>query len=314
MNRLVFILISLMLLSLHGCNTPVVVSKKPKRLYIASDFLIPADTILFKDFKKREHIKIVILPMSVDSIVAHYNEKKYNSTFDLVLMKSTYALDFLSKHNVLHPIEKTYLWDNKGFVAPQSDWMILGLDPYVMTGTEKNRSFQYNELTYGKKWKNELHEEEMAAFQASVLFQFGRKNRGKSLSWLEKIESQTTTPGDTVQVAPYVLSRLSKVKKEDRAFVYPNQSIKFGVFYDGVGVGIVRQASKYTAALSFIKYYSNLVYNQKLCNRLDLLPVQNPNGMSSFSYQNDYPILFRCTPRDMVMQFRDLKRIRKRMD
>lgn len=313
MNRMVLTIITLFLLSLHGCNTPVVESKKPKRLYIASDFLTPADTILFKDFKKQERIKIVILPMSVDSVVAHYNEKKYNSTFDLVLMKSTYALDFLSKNNVLHPIEETYTWENKGFVAPQSDWMILGLDPYVITGTEKNRGFQYNELTYGKKWKNELNEEEMTAFQASVLFQFGRKNMNKSLAWLEKIESQTVTTGDTVQVAPYVMSRLSKVKKEERIFVYPNQSIKFGVLYDGVGVGIIRQASKYTAALSFIKYYSNLVYNQKLCNRLHLLPVQNPNGMSSFSYQNEYPILFRCTPRDMVMQFRDLKRIRKRI-
>ncbi|MBX2950031.1 MAG: hypothetical protein KF704_12195 [Crocinitomicaceae bacterium] len=313
MNRMVFAVVALILLSLHGCNTPVVESKKPKRLYIASDFLTPADSILFKDFKKRERIKIVILPMSVDSIVAHYNEKKYNSTFDLVLMKSTYALDFLAKNNVLHTIEETHTWENKGFVAPQSDWMILGLDPYVITGAEKNRGFQYNELTYGKKWKNELNQKEMAAFQASVLFQFGRKNMNKSLTWLEKIEGQTATPGDTVQTAPYVLSRLSHVQKDGKLFVYPNQSIKFGVFYDGVGVGIIRQASKYTAALSFISYYSNLVYNQKLCNRLHLLPVQNPNGMSSFSYQNDYPILFRCTPRDMVMQFRDLKRIRKRI-
>lgn len=301
------------LLSFWGCNAPVVTSKKSKQLYIASDFLYSEDSVFFANFKKKEEIKVVILPMSADSIISHYRQFRYNSKFDMVLIKSTYSMDLLSKANVLHPIPEKYIGDETGFVSPDSDWIILGIDPYVVGGQDFGRGFQYNELTYGKKWKKELNQEEMASFQASVLFQFGRKNLSKSLNWLEKIEYQSMDKSDTLEVAPYFLSRLSKVKGTDNTYVYPNQTRKFGAFYDGIGAGVVRHSSKYTEALFFIEYYSNIVHNQKLCNKLNVLPVQNPKGLSSFPYQNEYPLLFRCTPEKAVPLFRDLKRIRSRI-
>lgn len=251
--------------------------------------------------------------MSTDSIISHYSHFQYNSKFDMVLMNSTYSLDMLSKNEVLHTIPEAFLWKNRSFVSPDLDWIILGIDPYVVGGVNSKKNFQYNELTYGKKWKRDLNEEEIASFQAAVLFQFGRKNLNKSLSWLEKIENQTINAKDTIEAAPYFLSRLSKVKAAGQPFVYPNQTKKFGVFYDGIGMGIIRHSSKYGVALLLIEYYSNLVFNQELCNKLNVLPVQNPNRLSLYSYQNDYPVLFRCTPQKTVPLFRDLNRIRKRI-
>lgn len=251
--------------------------------------------------------------MSTDSILSHYKQFQYNSKFDMVLMKSTYSLDLLSKSEVLHTIPEKYQWEETGFVSPDSDWIIMGIDPYVIGGLDSKRGFQYNELTFGKRWEQRLNQEEMASFQTSVLFQFGRKNLSKSLNWLEKIENQSIDKIDTIEIAPYFLSRLSKVRGTDNMYVYPNQSRKFGAFYDGVGVGIVRHGSKYTDGLLFIEYYSNIVHNQKLCDKLNILTLQNPKGLSSFDYQNNYPILFRCTPEKAVPLFRDLKRIRSRI-
>lgn len=309
-RRIIFFFV---LLSFWGCNTPVVPSEKSKKLYIASDFLRSEDSVFFKNFKKKEGINVVILSMSADSIISHYKKFRYNSKFDMVLISSTYSLDLLSKAEVLHTIPEKYRWEETGFVSPDSDWIILGIDPYVVGGLDAGRGFQYNELTFGKRWKQQLNQDEMASFQTSVLFQFGRKNLSKSLNWLEKIENQSIHHIDTVEVAPYFLSRLSKVKGTDSVYVYPNQTRKFGVFYDGVGAGIVRHGSKYTTSLVFVEYYLNIVHNQKLCNKLNILPVQNPKGLSAFSYQNEYPILFRCTPEKAVPLFRDLQRIRSRI-
>lgn len=302
------------LLSLFSCNTPAVSSKKPKRIVVASDFLQAEDSIFFEGFNRKEEIKIVILPMETDSIIAHYNEHRYNSKFDIVLMGSTYALNELSNNNMLHPISEEHLLKNRKFVSRNNDWMILGVDPYIVAGDSLEKDLQYNELTYGKKWRKKLTDEEMTAFQASVLFQFGRKNMNKSLAWLTKIESQAIQDSDSIQqIAPYSLTRLSLARTDNQPFVYPSQSSRFGAFYDGIGMGIVRHSSKYTAALAFIDHYSNIVYNQRLCNKLDILPINNPNGLSAFEYQNDYPVLFRCEPKEAASLFRDLKRIRKRI-
>lgn len=300
-------------LILTACNTTALESGKPNSLCIASDFLTPADTVFFKGFQKKKGIKIYIRPLSADSIISHFKAYGYNSQFDMVLLQSTIHLHQLSENQLLHPITESEILKHEKFIAPKNDWMVLGLDPYVITDTVPHRSFQYNDLTYGKKWKNELNDDEMAMFQAAVLFQFGRKNIQKSFSWLEKINQQTATGKDSVAVASYALSRLSKIHSEKQLFIYPNQTSNHGVFYDGVGVGIIRHSSKYVAATSFIDYYTNIVFNQKLCNNLHILPLTNPNGMSKFSYQNDYPMLFRCTPRLAVGQIRNVERIRKRL-
>lgn len=311
------VIFSLLLLSLTDCNTPSVTSKKPEKLYIASDFLTPEDSLMFNGFRKKEQVRVIILPMSTDSIVKHYRQFRYNSKFDMVFMRSTYSLDQLSSNGVLHVIDESYQWEEKGLVAPASDWIILGLDPYVIAGMDEQRGFQYNELTYGPKWKNELNDEEFASFQAAVMFQFGRKNISKSLAWLRKIDDRTlkaTDANDSTGIVPYCLTRLSKAREEGMNYVYPSQSHKFGAFYDGMGVGITRHASAYSAALSFIRHYSNLVYNQRLCNRLHILPVQDPKDLSSYVYQNEYPMLFRCTPRAAAPHFRDLPKIRGRIE
>ncbi len=310
MRVFLFVVNLCLLLSISGCNTPAIKSSKPKIIYIASNFLNKSDTLIFQGFENKEKIKVVILPMTTDSILAHYNQYKYNSHFDLVIIQSTHNIDKLSQNEVLHTIEKAYLSEEKKFISTKSDWVTLGIDPYVVGGLGERKDFQYNELTYGNKWKNELNADEFTSFQTSVLFQFGHKNLKKSIAWLQTIDSQVQTITDTAQVSPHYLTLLSKAITSKKSYVYPSQSEKFGAFYDAVTVGIVRHSSNYTAGLTFIKHYiDNLVYNQRLCDKLNILPVQNPKGHSSFEYQNNYPMLFRCGPRDATKFIESLKYI-----
>lgn len=313
MNRFIGLLLGLVLLLSYSCNSSILKSTKPKRIYIASDFLTRSDSTLFNDFSREENIKVVILPLSVDSIVAHYKQYNYNSKFDLVLLKTTQGINILSKKEVLHPISSSHLWEDKGFVSPNLDWITIGLDPYVAAGLKEIRTFQYNEFTYGLKWRKVLEDDEMISFESSVMYQFGRSHLNKSVSWLKKITSQVASPTDTLEQAPFYLTRLSKLKEGKENYVYPNQIIKYGVFYDGISLGVIRHSAKYTAAMSFIQLYTKDLYNQKLCGRLHLLPVLNPEGKSPYAYQNKYPILFRCSPRKAVPNFRDLKRIQNRI-
>ncbi|MCO5260306.1 MAG: hypothetical protein M9916_09200 [Crocinitomicaceae bacterium] len=312
MNKLVLLGIIFVVLLLNSCNTPSVESSKPKVVYIASDFLATKDSVLFKDFSKKEQIKVVILAMSADSIIQHYTTYKYNSKFDIVLLKTTFGMYNVSQIGALHPIPETHRWQDNNFVSPTNDWITLGIDPYIVTGLKEKKAFQYNDLTWGLKWKNNLSNDEMAAFRTSVMLQFGRKNFNKSLKWLKNVEHQTANEKDTL-IASFELTRLSKLTAKQLDYVYPSQIVRLGAFYDGVNVGIVRHSSKFTTALNFLSFYTKSQNNQKICKRLNLLPVTHPHNVSPFAYQNNYPILFRCSPRKSVPMLRNLKKIEARL-
>jgi len=301
-------------LLLFACNSTNVPSKTPKKLVLASDFLERKDSTLFKGFKTKTGIRIVIVPMTVDSILKHQEAFGYNSKIDMVLMKSLYGINQLAEKKQLHPFDSYEEMQVKEYRSIDNDWVAFGIDPYVIAGVADNQEFQYNELTYGERWEKHLIPTELKSFQAAVLYQFGRNNREKSLKWLEKLDSQSTTLNDSLTKASYYLTKLSDAIATKKSYCYPNQSKKFGVFYDAVSFGIIRHGSNAMFANEFANYHLNLVHSQVLCNQLNILPTIDPKGNSSYDYQNKYPLLFRCTPSETVLQFRDLQRLQTRLE
>lgn len=293
---------------LASCNTPEAPTRNFKRLTIASDFLTPADTIAFSGFKKSHHIRIIIKNMSYDSILAHFQNRGYNTEFDMVFMSNLYDLDQLSKSNVLHRINDRDLVENPTFFSWDKQWMILGIDPYVITDLNEMRDFQYSELSHGRKWTTDLTPKEMATFKASIFSQYG-KTKEKTTRWITKMESQIIELNDSIKQndslfqQPFRLTRLSHIDLEKDTYIFPSQSQKFGAFADGVGVGIIRHASKYSLGIEFMNYYKNAIFNQNLCNQLQLLPTSNPNRTSKYVYQNNYPILYRVNLNEIALLF-----------
>src|SRR5690606_35487537 len=199
--------------------------------------------------------------------------------------------------------------------SPKNDWIVLSFDPYVLQQADSGAVIStYNELTYGPKWDPVLTGDEQAAFEASVLHQFGRSGRVKSYTWLESMYRQMDgTVNDSLGHSGFKLNRFSKLQLETQRFTVPNQ-VRGGTFYDGIGIGALRHSRNYTIVSELITYYLNPHYNQKLAGRLQTFPIESPKGRADISWQNDYPIFFRCSPNQCVRHYRDLERVRKKYE
>src|SRR5690606_17482597 len=99
-------IIVLLALVLNSCEIESVKPSKRKHLVIASDYLTPADTVIFQNFSKQKNIKVKILNMSPGKITGEFRNKNYNTGIDIIMLKSmTNVLDF-SKKEILHPLKE----------------------------------------------------------------------------------------------------------------------------------------------------------------------------------------------------------------
>lgn len=302
--------LSLILRFFGSCTVNPVESKNPTHICIASDFLSPKDTVLFESFEQQNKIKVFIFSMHADSIQSYLKSNVYNSKFDVVILKSAFDVHQLSELNLLQPFigeDKFFHLDSK-FIA--KDWIVLSIDPYVIVDDIQHKTFEYSNLTYNKKWRKQLDNRDMTVFKTAILEQYGRKNIQRSSSWLQKLDEQSIINRDsTMHIASYSLTKLSKIDRSKQNFIYPNQQIKTGVFYDGISAGIVRHNSKYISAKQFLDFLVIPYNNQVISNKWNTLPIENPLSHSSFAYQNNYPILYRSSPIKLSKQLRNLKRI-----
>lgn len=303
-------------LSLIGsCSIPEVETPKKSDLILASDFLFPKDSILFQNFEKQQNIKVKIKHLTTDSIISHYLKYQYNSKFDGVLLYSSYSLNRLSKTKILHPLSPKLSDSPKGLKSPNSDWIVFGLDPYVIDfGKEKTANFTYNEFANDLKWQPILTKDESAAFFASVLHQFGRNNMYKSMNWLRTMKDQMSNgSNDTLAKENFTLSRFSISQQAHNNNVISNQG-RLGTFYDGIGIGSVKHSAKYSEITRLQLYVMKSFNNQAITGKLFVFPIEDPNLHSDFKYQNDYPAFFRCTPNEAAKEYRDMERILNKLD
>lgn len=310
-----FIILIILILSFSNCTIPEVKEINKGFVVIASDFLYPKDTLLFENFKKLNGIKIIIKHMDADSIQSHYKKYRYNAKIDGVLLYSSYEMNELSKANILQKLPSSYSEIPISFRAPKNDWIAIGLDPYVLDfGDSSAQKASYNELTYGAKWKPVLSKEASAAFYASVIHQFGRKNLHKSKKWLQAMYNHSVALiSDSLQTSTMTLNRFSKVMADKHDFTMPNQQ-KGGAFYDCIGIGILNQSAKYILVNQLIEYVLKPHNNQIILGKISFYPILNPDNHADYPFQNDYPRLFKCSPNKAVREYRDMERILKKLD
>lgn len=304
------------LIVLGSCSVPEVQSSSKSVIVLASDFLYAKDSTLFVNFEKQQNIKVKIKHLTTDSIIAHFNEYRYNSQFDGVLLYSSYTLNKLSKEKVLHPLSDKLQDAPQGAKSPNNDWMVFGLDPYVIDfGRGATKDIAYNELTHDVKWEPVLSKEESAAFYASVLHQFGRSKLYKSMKWLQEMKDHMhwSAISDTLPRATFTLTRFSKAQKEYHNFILPTQG-RIGVFYDGIGIASIQHSPKYAEITELQLYLIQGFNNQAITGKLFVFPIENPKSHSDFSFQNDYPSFFRCTPNEASKEYRDMERILRKLD
>lgn len=311
-----FLSFLVLLIALESCSIPEVQPSSKSVIVLASDFLYPRDSALFLNFEKQQNIKVKIKHLSTDSIISHFAHYRYNSQFDGVLMHSTYSLYKLSKEKVLHPLSSQLEQAPKGAKSPKNDWLVFGLDPYVIDfGRGETKNIAYNEFTHDVSWEPVLTKDESAAFFASVLHQFGRNNIHKSVKWLQEMKDhmRLSESTDTLPKASFTLTRFSHAQRVYNHFVLPTQG-RIGVFYDGIGVASIQHSKKYAEITALQLYLMKGFNNQAITGKLFLFPIDNPNGHSDFKFQNNYPSFFRCTPFEAAKEYRDVQRVLRKLD
>jgi len=313
MRALFLFLVSIFVVG--SCSIPEVQESEKGFVIIASDFLSSNDSLIFKNFEKSNKTKVHIKHLSTDSIISHVKQFGYNTQFDGVLLFSSYSMNRLSNLNFLNELPDQLSHQPKAIRAPYNKWICIGFDPYVIDFKDSIiENVSYHELTYGHRWKSELTKEQSAAFYASVLHQFGRKQLAKSMTWLKEYKNhEISTENDSLKIANFTLNRYSIVKKKDGNFIIPNQD-KTGAFFDGIGIGMLTHTSKYTELERLISYLLLRQNNQGIMAKLDLFPLENPANRSAYSYQNKYPKLCRCTPNKCVSEYREMEKILKNLN
>jgi len=298
-----------------SCSIPEVKEAKLNSIIIASDFLSSKDSLVFKNFEKRNKIKVYIKHLDSDSIIAHIKQYGYNATFDAVLLKSSYSLNRLSNLGFLNDLPQQFSIKPVAIRSPKNNWISIGFDPYVIDfGDSLVENVSYNELTHSKRWKPQLSEDESMAFYAGVLHKFGRKQMAKSKSWLLKLKQhEVSVANDSLKLSNFSLNRFSKSKEVGNNYLFPNQE-NGGVFYDAIGIGIIAHSRKYSEAERLINYVLIRYNNQAIAAKLNLFPVENPDNRSLFTYQNEYPRLGPCSPNKCVREYRDLEKVMMKLE
>lgn len=281
------------LFGLNGCYVKSAKAEKNKQLIIVSDYLMPSDTILFKDFAKKENLQLIIRNEKVDNIIGAFRNQGYSTGYDLIMLKSMYDVYQLHPIDCLHDIDHLAN-EFSTYKSNRFDYIGFGIDPYI-TIAHKDSVISlegYNDL-HEVPFISNLSDEDRIPMYASLMNDFDRvgtyhwirdfKKSEQNLAYIQRYQTKET---------PILLTSYSDFYsgfEEDSILSYyteigfPSLTLSGG-FYDMHTVCIVNQAEHYTAAESFLSYLLTEEVNIRInatLNTMDLYATEKEIGITS---------------------------------
>lgn len=286
MKQLLFY--SAIILSLASCTIDEVQSIHPRELRIVSTFLDSKDTLLFSAWSKSEHIRVRIKKMEVDSIIDLLEAKQFNSGIDLIITNN------LLEHHKLYQaglLEKTTPDELLSMDSEQYAFSAFGINPYLFATKADSIKLPttYQELTE-RKFTSEHSKDEEIPLLAAFL---SRMNRAETFSWIKKFEANK----DSIQ-NPIHLKNYSALDLKKENYQFPGARVS-GTIYNLTSAAIVKQTGNSKTALSFITYYRRPEPNKRLCKKLQLISVDNPEGIR----------LYRAKPEELIQYYEMIERM-----
>lgn len=265
-NYLFFFILTLLLAS---CGLETAHSDKSQKLVIASDFLYPKDSVLFKNFTKKRKIRICVEHLSADSIQKRLAKEGYNSTFDLVFVKSLKGVKALEKTN-FQRFSKSNLNENLDNLKAfhQREWLVLGLDPYLFSFVPDTLEYPdtYKQLTQKYNWATpSIDELDVLLIYAKQQLKKGKKYNYKvwrkgffknNLPFVAGNDSTLSRQFLVLKNSTFQKDSLFEKARKKRELIYPNQNAG-GSYADRVCAAIVFQAKDYDNANAFLKYLNS---------------------------------------------------------
>jgi iron(III) transport system substrate-binding protein len=262
-------------LVLVACKIEEAKPEISKKLVLASDFLEAKDTVLFKRFSKKTGIRLKILNLNASQIAQKLKKEGYNSSIDLVFVKSLNSVKILDKTK-FQELDANFLREKTPSLKAfkNATWLVAGLDPFVFsyipdsTKTAKN----YSDLSTNFTWASPQSSE-----QFSVLLAHRGSHSKKDAKWKKGFIQNNVafdSENDSVQNRQFLVIKNSFFEKnkelsKKREVFFPDKT-----YADRWCFAVVDQAKNYESAETFLVYYSSLSESTYFIKKTGVFPYR----------------------------------------
>jgi hypothetical protein len=250
-----------------------------KKLVIASDFLEPKDTTLFIGFSKKYAIHVEILNLSAEKIAQRLEKDVFNSSIDLVFVKSLQSVKIL-KNIQFQKLNSIVLREKTPFlkVFKNNNWLVAGLDPFVFSCiTDSSKTAKtYSDLTNNFSWASPQSIDEF-----TVLLAHRDMHSKKDAEWKNRFIKNNepfNTNNYSISNTQFLVVKNSFLVKnkflknnEKRVIFFPKENNQ-GCYADRWCIAIVDQAKNYESAQAFLMYYSRLPLSNIFNKQYGIIP------------------------------------------
>ena len=307
------------LLLFASCSIETAKPTNNKELIIVSDYLEAKDTVLFKEFAKKNSIHISIFNMSADKIIGTIRNKEANSGIDVIMLKSLSDVSRLDKREIIQNIDLTDQLSHEAisFSSWKYNFVAIGIDPFIIAFDTKfeNKVRMYNDLIQFNHI-NALDENQHPPMLSPIL---KKLNKVKGNQWIQDFLNHAVSKpitgdsllNDSLFYRLPILTTLSDFKKFKDSILYKNKSFLLpderstGTFYNTRSVAIVDQAQNYTVAVDFIKYCTEENNNIKLNKAL--------NTYSIYSTQSNFR-KYNTPAEELIPYYSMTERIKRKLE
>jgi len=219
--------------------------------------------VLFKRFSKKTGIRLKILNLNASQIAQKLKKEGYNSSIDLVFVKSLNSVKILDKTK-FQKLNANFLREKTPSLNAfkNATWLVAGLDPFVFsyipdsTKTAKN----YSDLSTNFTWASPQSSE-----QFSVLLAHRGSHSKKDAKWKKGFIQNNVafnSENDSVQNRQFLvikhsffIKNKSLSQNKNRILLFPKEK-KTACYADRWCFAVVDQAKNYESAETFLVYYS----------------------------------------------------------
>jgi hypothetical protein len=262
-------------LVLVSCKIEEAKPEISKKLVLASDFLEAKDTVLFKRFSKKTGVRLKILNLNASQIAQKLKKEGYNSSIDLVFVKSLNSVKILDKTK-FQKLDANFLREKTPSLKAfkNATWLVAGLDPFVFlydpnfyTG-KKN----YRDLSKNFTWASPQSIEELAVIGAHNTILFKKKDSVQYNFIKNNVAYQSLSNGVISSQFLVLKSSFFEKNKElskKREVFFPDKT-----YADRWCFAVVDQAINYGNVEAFLMYYSSLSESTYFIKKTGVFPYR----------------------------------------
>ncbi len=291
-------------LVLVACKIEEAKPEISRKLVLASDFLEAKDTVLFKRFSKKTGIRLKILNLNASQIAQKLKKEGYNSSIDLVFVKSLNSVKILDKTK-FQKIDANFLREKTPSLKAfkNATWLVAGLDPFVFlydpnfyTG-KKN----YRDLSKNFTWASPQSIEELAVIGAHNSILFKKKDSVQYNFVKNNVAYQSLSNG--VISSQFLVLKNSFFEKnkelsKKREIFFPDKT-----YADRWCFAVVDQAINYGNVEAFLMYYSSLSESTYFIKKTGVFPYRE-SARKTLNLRNTILKIQEDSLLECIMQFK----------